>query len=504
MALAAATSASAQVAFDSPINFPGGDGMRFVVSIDLDGDGTLDLTTANKSSGTASVLLNNGDGTFATPVDYAAGIFPFGIAAADLDRDGDADLAIANGASNDVSILLNNGDGTFAAAVDTPVGTEPHGVAAADLDRDGDADLAVVNLVDATVSILTNDGSGGFAVGDTLAVGPDPISIAAADLDGDGAIDLAVVDSGRQLELLGGGVIRAFAAISVLLNHGDGSFAPEDRYQIDWSNPLQIIAADLDGDGAPDLATANHIVSSASPGSWVTVLPNLGDGTFGPEAKVPSRPGFDASVLAADLDLDGSLDLVTAGSWTPGEIEVMMSDGAGGFAAPLGFAPGGLNAPSFVTAGDYDRDGDVDVVAASRFSDNFALYLNQLVPNPVRVQGTPDLEGAITKIRTKAAKGVFQLEAEIELRNIGDGPTGGLFVAHVFLSTDPVLEPTQDTFLRTLWVLSDLPAGRVDKQKIKLDRSSSPSGLYLLVEVDVADRIAESDETNNEASIAIP
>lgn len=103
VALVAAAPASAQIAFDPRINFPGGDGMRFVVSADLDGNGTLDLATANKSSGTASVLLNNGDGTFAAPLDYAAGIFPYGIAAADLDRDGDADLAVANGASNPLS-----------------------------------------------------------------------------------------------------------------------------------------------------------------------------------------------------------------------------------------------------------------------------------------------------------------------------------------------------------------------------------------------------------------
>jgi hypothetical protein len=75
---------------------------------DLDADGDLDLVTADRDSNATSVLLNNGDGTFAAKVDYATGAAPYSVAIGDLDSDDDLDLAVANYISNNVSVLLNN------------------------------------------------------------------------------------------------------------------------------------------------------------------------------------------------------------------------------------------------------------------------------------------------------------------------------------------------------------------------------------------------------------
>ncbi len=72
-----------------------------------------------------SVLLNQGNGTFAAKVDYGAGTTPYSVAAADLNGDGKPDLAVANYTGGLVSVLLNNGDGTFAAKVDYGAGTCP-------------------------------------------------------------------------------------------------------------------------------------------------------------------------------------------------------------------------------------------------------------------------------------------------------------------------------------------------------------------------------------------
>ncbi|MEW6283581.1 MAG: FG-GAP-like repeat-containing protein, partial [Candidatus Eremiobacterota bacterium] len=83
---------------------------------DVNGDGRLDLATANVNSNDASVLLGNGDGTFQAAQNFAAGANPFSVALGDVNGDGRLDLATANHNSNDASVLLGNGDGTFQAA----------------------------------------------------------------------------------------------------------------------------------------------------------------------------------------------------------------------------------------------------------------------------------------------------------------------------------------------------------------------------------------------------
>ncbi|MHC4210106.1 MAG: FG-GAP repeat domain-containing protein, partial [Planctomycetota bacterium] len=73
-----------------------------------------DLVVANRISDDVSVLLNQGDGTFAAAVAYGAGSRPSSVAVGDLDGVNGPDLVVANSDSDDVSVLLNQGDGTFA------------------------------------------------------------------------------------------------------------------------------------------------------------------------------------------------------------------------------------------------------------------------------------------------------------------------------------------------------------------------------------------------------
>jgi hypothetical protein len=86
----------------------------------------------------------------------AASSSPMSVAAADLNGDGVPDLAVANYGSDNVSVLMNQGDGTFAAAVNYSTGSGARSVAAADLNGDGWPDLAVANYGSGDVSVLLN------------------------------------------------------------------------------------------------------------------------------------------------------------------------------------------------------------------------------------------------------------------------------------------------------------------------------------------------------------
>jgi len=152
--------------------------------------------------------IGNGDGTFRPGRIYPAGKTPYDVAAGDFNGDRDPDLAVGNGDSKDISIFLGRGDGTFDARPRQSAGIAAFALAVADLDLDGDQDLAVANnpntkYVDGTsysgsAAILLGRGDGSFGAPLEHGVGPRPVAIAAEDLDGDGLPDLATANRGSD------------------------------------------------------------------------------------------------------------------------------------------------------------------------------------------------------------------------------------------------------------------------------------------------------------------
>ncbi len=223
---------------------------------DFNGDGKLDLAVTNNNSGatlgtgTVSILLGNGDGTFQTAGDFIVGTNPSAIALGDLNGDGNLDLVVANDDSNNVSILLGNGDGTFQSAIDFAVDANPRAVALADFNGDGKLDLAVANNGSNNVSILLGNGDGTFQPAVIFAAGTGPISMEVADFNGDGKLDLAVANNGDN-------------TVGILLGNGDGTFGPATLFATE-NVLISIGLADFNRDGRLDLVGAENSDSTAS------------------------------------------------------------------------------------------------------------------------------------------------------------------------------------------------------------------------------------------------
>jgi hypothetical protein len=88
-----------------------------VATGDFNGDGNLDVVTANYPSNDVSVLMGKGSCQFAAQVAYSVGTYPRVVTVADVNRDAKPDIIVAHYTSKDVSVLINQGDSSFTSAV---------------------------------------------------------------------------------------------------------------------------------------------------------------------------------------------------------------------------------------------------------------------------------------------------------------------------------------------------------------------------------------------------
>ncbi len=296
-----------------------------VTAGDFDADGTLDLAVADELStvagGEVNVWLGNGDGTFAFNLSYPAANDPQAMVSADLNGDGDLDLATANGAGGGISLLkgvAGVGDGRFMPITGFVVGHAVQEVAAADLDGDADIDLVVPNgTPDGTVSVLRNRGDGYFQPAIASFTTGVAFNVESADFNGDGTPDLAVT----------GGAHYGVPANQVIVNlvSADGPLGTPVNYTV-GNGPGGLVAADFNNDGFPDLATANGGANT------ISVLMNKGDGTFFP-AKSFAAGQSPASIGSADFTGDGKLDIVVTNHTQSQTLRLLRGTGSGRFRA---------------------------------------------------------------------------------------------------------------------------------------------------------------------------
>ena len=242
-------------------------------------------------------LLRNDGGVFTEYHVETVGRQPSAIVAADLNRDGRVDLIVNSPGETTpgVSVLLGSTTaGQFLLHALVPVGTTPDDLAAGDFDRDGDVDLAVCDrVVNGLVHFLRNDGSGALAALGSTSVGDKPTALAAADLDRDGDLDL-------------GGGERRLERHLVLLATARRLQPPRRPYP-----GLRRTRARSPWRQATSTATTRR--TSLRPRSAAT--PCTSTGTWGRDlcrAGAFDAPNVLLHVAAADLNGDGRPDLVTA------------------------------------------------------------------------------------------------------------------------------------------------------------------------------------------------
>jgi hypothetical protein len=323
----------ASVAFADPIALTAGRDPEALALADLDGDGSIDIVTANSYGDDISTFLGHGDGTFGAATDFPVGRAPASILAVDLNGDGHVDVATTNGGlahgeeeeipgSGDITVLLGRGNGAMKTATDYAAGDVPMGLAVADLDGDGAVELVTVDRHASRLIVLFGDGKGAFPTEARVSI-PDLMlsrRLSIDDVNGDGIADVLVPDEGT-------------GRVWVLVGRGDARFEAPASYPTDGIEAVAVTTGDPNGDGRLDMATANGF-----PAHDVSVLLGTGKGVFG-DPRTFGTGYAPHSIVAIDVNGDGNLDLVT-GDVGDSTATVLLGVGDGTFKDGVALAVG--------------------------------------------------------------------------------------------------------------------------------------------------------------------
>lgn len=375
---------SQPVSFEPAVTYSsGGYIVQGLAIADVNGDGKPDIIALNwwgpgtaASPGVVGVLLGNGNGTFQPVVTYeTAAQHGASVVVEDVNGDGKPDVLVTSCASTEntcgstdgvMSVLLGNGNGTFQNAVTYSSGAPGAvGIAVSDLRSDGVADVIVANSSggadgNGSVAVLLGNGDGTFQSPVLYDSGSQQANnLVAADINGDGIPDLIVAN---LCDSCSGGVI------SVLLGNGNGTFQPAVTFASGSNNSDLAVVADVNGDGVPDLIISNINYDGAY--GMVSVLLGLGHGTFAAPVAYNSGGWAAVDVAVADVNGDGKPDIVVANCGPVdgcgnGTIGVLLGDGTGTFQPAVDFYSGAYNATQIAVA-DLNGDGKPDIVAGNQ------------------------------------------------------------------------------------------------------------------------------------------
>ncbi len=344
-----------------------------------------------------STVLGTATALFTPPQTFATGNTPAGVTLADINGDGEPDLLVADSGTgtNAVSVLVNTTPLPDAAVTTAFPATQlnmngaTQNVIVGDINGDGKPDLLVSpNFGSYAVSVFMNSTAPGaaapsFASPATFNAPLGPKFLVLADINRDGKPDLVVVNYKDNSNNSVGIFLNTTPTGSMTTK-----FGPVTTF-VAGTNEQTLAVADFNGDGLPDIAVGNY---NGSAGVLTNTTPA---GASTPSFTTSFFPtgGGSTDVTSGDINGDGKPDLITANR-TAGNVSVLLNLTTPGAATPIfsaatNFVAG--NVPQTVAVGDLNGDGRLDLEVSNENS-NAVILMNATPPGA----GTPSF-GAASK-----------------------------------------------------------------------------------------------------------
>jgi hypothetical protein len=401
-----------------------------VIVGDFNRDNQLDVAVTDPTDDSVVVLLGNGNGTFPTEYTYStgSGSDPGILACGDLNNDNYLDLVVANGGTDSVGIFFGYGYTVFATQTPCESGdiSSPYWVAASDFNKDGHLDIVSALFGTDSVGVFLGYGNGTFTQMMTYAdvLSSHPWSVAVGDFNNDKQLDITTANWGTN-------------SISVVLGYGNGSFGKPILYSTGPdTRPLSVAVGDFNNDSCLDITTANY------GGNSVGVFLGYGNGSFGDVIILSSGVGSGPhSVSVSDINNDTHSDIIVA-NYLANNVGVFLGYGNGHFRDQVLSSSGTDSSSSYVQAGDFNKDGQLDAAVANAGTSNVGVlygygngsfgnlqtYATGIGSNPLRVDlgdfNNDDQLDIVVAVGTNDYVGIFFGYSDGTFASMSTVPTG--------------------------------------------------------------------------------
>lgn len=328
-----------------------------ITSGDLNADGFVDFVTADFSGSDISVGLGGPPGQAPIVGFLPVNGSPSDVRLVDFNNDGKLDAIVAAASVDKVSVMLGNGLGFLSNSLNISLLGDPRDLRIGDFNNDGKKDIAAASPTLSKVHVVLGDGAG-FINGNLFFFAPAPFDdFTIGDVTQDGKLDAVVVSFSQQKFWIFGGF-------------GNGSLGTPTAFSTNNTRGGAVEVTDLNHDSVAEIVVAG--INKLTFKTQAEIFKQTTPGVFATNGIVAMAGGSVNHLVPADVNLDGNVDMISAGQY----LTILLGDGAGGLGGvpPAGAIITTSGLSSSAATGDVNLDGKPDILAAFAGADGVRYY----------------------------------------------------------------------------------------------------------------------------------